>query len=450
MANSEHDTIVAIATPAGRGGVGIVRVSGKAVSTIARALLGDLPVARHATLRVFRDADSNPIDNGLALYFPTPASFTGEDVLELHGHGGPIVLDLLLSRILQLGARHAEPGEFSRRAFLNDKLDLVQAEAIADLIDADSAQAARAAQRSLQGEFSQRLHELTEALITTRLHVEAAIDFPDEEIDLMQDQVLLQRLQYTLQLTAEIQRQAHQGSVLRSGITVVIAGKPNAGKSSLLNRLAGYDAAIVTEVPGTTRDILRERINIDGLPLHIIDTAGLRETLDRVEAEGIKRAHAEIATADRVLYVVDASTHDDAQWPTLLAELPTNVGVTLLLNKIDLCKHINKSPAIDPPRIYLSAVTGAGIQDLRDHLKAVVGYSGTEAGGFIARRRHLDALQRTSTHLQQANQNLVNKHAGELCAEELRLAQQNLAEITGEFTADDLLSRIFSSFCIGK
>lgn len=450
MANSEHDTIVAIATPPGRGGVGIVRISGKRAIEIAQALFGNAPAPRQAALRIFRDAQGEAIDTGIALYFAAPHSFTGEAVLELHGHGGPIVLDLLLARVLALGARLAEPGEFSRRAFLNDKLDLVEAEAIADLIAADSAQAARAAVRSLQGEFSQRLHELTEALIATRLHVEAAIDFPDEELDLLQDRVLLERMTHALQLAANIQRQAQQGGLLREGMTIVIAGKPNAGKSSLLNRLAGYDAAIVTEVPGTTRDVLRERINIDGLPLHIIDTAGLRDTQDRVEAEGIRRAQAEISKADRVLYVVDASHCDESSLQRELAQLPQAIATTVVMNKIDLSNDAPRHQADAMPRFYLSAQTNAGMDLLREHLKACIGYSSTDSGSFLARRRHLDALQRAMQHMQQAQANLLSRRAGELCAEELRLAQQALAEITGEFTSDDLLGRIFGTFCIGK
>lgn len=449
MTGSAHDTIAAIATPPGRGGVGIIRISGKQVSTIAIAMLGELPQSRRAHLCAFRDAELRNIDNGIALYFPAPNSFTGEDVLELQGHGGPVVLDMLMQRIVQLGARLAEPGEFSRRAFLNDKLDLVEAEAIADLIAADSQQAARAALRSLQGEFSAKLHELTEAVIHTRMHVEAAIDFPDEELDLMQDRVLLQRLQHAQQLIDAIQHTAQQGSLLREGMTVVIAGKPNAGKSSLLNRLAGYDAAIVTEVPGTTRDVLRERIHIDGLPLHIIDTAGLRETTDRVEVEGIRRAQLEMAKADRVLYVVDASTLAHTLQAEL-TQLPANVPITIVMNKIDLAQHAAAIDNTVPPRIYLSAHTGDGFALLTEHLKSCIGYNSSEAGGFLARRRHLDALHRAKQHMNQAQAHLHTHHAGELCAEELRLAQQDLSEITGEFTSDDLLGRIFTSFCIGK
>jgi tRNA modification GTPase len=360
------------------------------------------------------------------------------------------VLDLLLQRVMQLGARLAEPGEFSRRAFLNDKLDLVEAEAIADLIAAGSAQAARAAIRSLQGEFSARLHELTEAIIIARMHVEAAIDFPDEELDLMQDQLLRQRLQYAQALTDNIQRSAQQGSLLREGMTIVIAGKPNAGKSSLMNCLAGYDAAIVTDVPGTTRDVLRERIHIDGLPLHIIDTAGLRETQDRVEVEGIRRAQVEMRKADRVLYVVDASQQDADSLERELQRLPPEVPVTVVMNKVDLAGEVAHLDSSIPPRIYLSAHHGSGLNILIEHLKASIGYHSSEASSFLARRRHLDALQRAKQHMDYAQQHLQTQHAGELCAEELRLAQQALGEITGEFTSDDLLGRIFTSFCIGK
>ncbi len=450
MTRGEHDTIAAIATPPGRGGVGIIRISGKLVPAIAAAMLDKLPEPRRAHLCNFQDAGAQTIDTGIALYFPGPHSFTGEDVLELQGHGGPVVLDLLLQQIVRLGARLAEPGEFSRRAFLNDKLDLVEAEAIADLIAADSQLAARAALRSLQGEFSASLHELTEAVIHTRMHIEAAIDFPDEELDLMQDKVLLQRLAHAQQLIDTIQHSAAQGSLLRDGMTVVIAGKPNAGKSSLLNRLAGYDAAIVTEVPGTTRDVLRERIHIDGLPLHIIDTAGLRDTQDRVEVEGIRRAQAEMRKADRLLYVVDVADPESNSIEQQLAQLPQDIPVTVVINKIDLQQLQPAFITSEPPRIYLSAHTGQGMPLLAEHLKACIGYNSSETGNFLARRRHLDALQRARQHMDQAHTHLLGRQAGELCAEELRLAQHALGKITGEFTSEDLLGRIFTSFCIGK
>jgi tRNA modification GTPase len=450
MTHGDHATIAAVATPPGYGGVGIVRISGKLVSNIANAMLGHLPAPRIATLVRFLDDNTQSIDSGLALYFPAPHSFTGEDVLELQGHGGPVVLDLLLQRCVQLGARLAEPGEFSRRAFLNDKLDLVEAEAIADLIAASSTQAARAAVRSMQGEFSMRLHELTEAVIVARMHIEAAIDFPDEELDLMQDTVLQQRLRHAQTLIDNIQLGAQQGSLLREGMTVVIAGKPNAGKSSLMNRLAGYDAAIVTAVPGTTRDVLRERIHLDGLPLHIIDTAGLRETQDQVEVEGIRRARVEMHKADRVLYVTDASHCDAVSLAQELLQLPKDVPVTVIMNKIDLTNDNTRVVTTDPPHIYVSAHNGTGVSELIEHLKASIGYHSGDASSFLARRRHLDALQRAKLHMDQAQQHLHHHQAGELCAEELRLAQQALAEITGEFTSDDLLGRIFTSFCIGK
>jgi tRNA modification GTPase len=447
----DPDTIVAIATPPGRGGIGVIRISGTRVTSIAQQIIGDLPEPRHASVRIFRDAAGEMLDGGLALYFPAPASFTGEDVLELHGHGGPVVLDLLLARIIELGARLAQPGEFSRRAFLNDKLDLTQAEAIADLIDSSSAQAARAALRSLQGEFSVVVQSLTQAVIETRMYVEAAIDFPEEEVDFLGDTELRKRIDNTLELCTQITGTARQGALLREGMTVVIAGQPNAGKSSLLNRLAGYEAAIVTNIPGTTRDVLRERIHIDGMPLHIADTAGLRDDADAVEAEGIRRARAEMTRADRILYVIDATRRLDCE--AIRHEtrsLPDSVPVTWIFNKIDLAGGEARLQETQPPCLYVSATTGDGIDLLREHLKDCVGYQAADVGAFSARRRHLDALTRTQRHLQEAASQLIDHRAGELMAEELRRAQQCLAEITGEFTSDDLLGRIFSSFCIGK
>jgi tRNA modification GTPase len=448
---SESDTIAAVATASGRGGIGVVRVSGSRVTDIARELLGDIPSPRHAALRVFRDSSGAMLDGGIALYFPSPASFTGEDVLELQGHGGAVVLDMLLQRVVQLGARLAQPGEFSRRAFLNDKLDLTQAEAIADLIDSGSTQAARAALRSLQGEFSAEVHSLTEAVTEARMHVEAAIDFPEEEIDFLADTALRERLDRAIDLCAAITATARQGTLLRDGMTVVIAGRPNAGKSSLLNRLAGYDAAIVTDIPGTTRDVLRERIHIDGMPLHIADTAGLRDEADVVEAEGIRRAHAEMARADRILYVIDATRAiDDEQIRIETAALPSEVPLTWIFNKVDLAGGAPRLQDSQPVRIHVSAATGGGFDLLREHLKACVGYQAADAGTISARRRHLDALARAQQHLNEAHRQLTERNAGELMAEELRLAQQSLGEITGEFTSDDLLGRIFTSFCIGK
>jgi len=444
-------TIAAIATAPGRGGIGIVRVSGRDCRAIASGLLGRLPQPRTAELHRFLDAAGDAIDEGIALFFPAPASFTGEDVLELQGHGGPVVLDLLLRRVFELGARAAEPGEFTQRAFLNDKLDLAQAEAVADLIDSGSSQAARAALRSLQGEFSSQVHDLAEAVLELRMWVEAAIDFPEEEVDFLGDRALGTRLEFIRHRFAELAETARQGTLLRDGLTLVIAGRPNAGKSSLLNRLAGYDAAIVTPVPGTTRDVLRERIEIDGMPLHVLDTAGLRESRDEVEAEGIRRTHRELERADRVLFVVDSSdVAAVADIDADLAALPTAAPRTVLLNKID---RIGGEPRVDagePPRVHLSAATGAGLELLRTHLKDCVGYHPAGTGVLSARARHLDALRRARAHVEEAHRLLTERHAGELVAQELTDAQKQLGEITGEVTSDDLLGRIFSSFCIGK
>ncbi|MBM0104108.1 tRNA uridine-5-carboxymethylaminomethyl(34) synthesis GTPase MnmE [Steroidobacter sp. S1-65] len=447
----DTDTIAAIATPPGRGGVGMVRVSGSLVPTIASEVLGDLPEPRRAALRVFRDAEGEMLDGGLALYFPAPNSFTGEDVLELHGHGGPVVMDMLLARVLELGARVAQPGEFTQRAFLNDKLDLTQAEAIADLIDSGSSQAARAALRSLQGEFSVAVHSLTEAVTETRMHVEAAIDFPEEEVDFLADSALHERIASAIELCEQITAKAQQGALLREGMTVVIAGRPNAGKSSLLNRLAGYEAAIVTDIPGTTRDVLRERIHIDGMPLHVADTAGLRDDADIVEAEGIRRARTEMTRADRILYVIDATRSlDDEGMQAELTGLPADIPVSVVLNKIDIAQGRSRYEQSQPPRLHVSATTGEGMDLLREHLKECMGYQGAGTGTISARRRHLDALNRASAHLYESQRQLTEKRAGELMAEELRQAQHCLSEITGEFTPDDLLGRIFTSFCIGK
>ena len=443
------DTIAAIATPVGRGGIGIVRISGPAVRTVAGPLLGGLPAARRAEFRTFRDGEGQAIDAGLALYFAAPASFTGEDVLELHAHGGRVVLELLLQRVLELGARPARPGEFSERAFLNDKLDLAQAEAVADLIDSGTAEAARAAMRSLSGEFSARIQELVEAVTSLRAYVEAAIDFPDEEVDFLNEGDVAGRLAAIRERFEALAQAARQGRLLRDGMTAVIAGRPNAGKSSLLNYLAGHEAAIVTDIPGTTRDLLREHVSLDGMPLHLIDTAGLRESGDAVEQEGVRRAKREMQNADRVLLVVDGTRGLTLEDERILKELPASLPVTLLFNKLDLG---GGTPALEElvghPRISLSAKTGAGMDLLRSHLKAAAGFQQGE-GGFSARRRHLDALQRARQHLQAAAEQ-AQVGAGELLAEDLRLAQVALSEITGEFTSDDLLGKIFSSFCIGK
>ncbi len=448
---SSPSTIAAIATPPGRGGVGIVRVSGPRAPEIARAILGHLPAPRFASLREFRDANGAAIDEGLALYFPAPHSFTGEDVLELHGHGGPVVLDMLLQRLVALGARLARPGEFSERAFLNDKLDLSQAEAVADLIDSGSASAARSALRSLQGEFSRRINVLVALLTELRTFVEAAIDFPEEEIDFLNDARVLQWLDRIEAGLRDVLAGTRQGCLLREGMTVALAGEPNVGKSSLLNRLAEHDAAIVSDVPGTTRDLLRHEIQLDGLPLHIIDTAGLREAGDAIESEGIRRARAAIETADRILLITDAANTDGAREARVLAELPGDIPCTIVRNKIDLTGQAPGSEEIDGRfEVALSAKTGAGLDTLRHHLENVMGYEPGREGLFTARRRHLDAIERAQARVLQGRAQLESQRAGELLAEELRLAQQDLGEITGEVTSEDLLGRIFSSFCIGK
>ncbi len=446
------DTIVAPATPPGRGGIGIVRVSGPKVPEIAAVLLGDLPPARIARFARFLDAAQEPIDAGLALFFPAPHSYTGEHVLELHGHGGPAVLEAVVARVLDLGARRAQPGEFTLRAFLNEKVDLAQAEAIADLIDAGSREAARAAMRSLQGEFSAMVHGLTEAVIDVRTYVEAAIDFPEEEVDFLADRQLHERFRTLSDHFEAIERSARQGALLRDGMTVVLAGRPNAGKSSLLNRLAGYDAAIVTPIPGTTRDIVRERIDIDGMPLHVLDTAGLRDGADEVEAEGIRRAHEQMRRADRVLFVIDLLQDPHARaFAEERDRLPPDVPVTLVLNKSDLAAGIPLADTVaGPPRVAISALTGEGIERLRAHLKDCVGFTSIDTGTVSARRRHLDALHRARGMVAEAERRLRERRSGELLAEDLRAAQQALSEITGEFTSEDLLGRIFGRFCIGK
>jgi len=450
------ETIAAVATAQGRGGVGIVRVSGPLASQLAQAICQRELQPRYAHYGPFFADAKQVIDEGLALYFSGPNSFTGEDVLELQGHGGPVVLDLLLRRCVQLGARLARPGEFSERAFLNDKLDLAQAEAIADLIEASSEQAARNALRSLQGEFSRRVHGLTERLISLRIYVEAAIDFPEEEIDFLADGHVLNLLDGVRTDLAGVLREAGQGALLRDGMTVVIAGRPNAGKSSLLNALAGREAAIVTEIAGTTRDVLREHIHIDGMPLHVVDTAGLRDTEDQVERIGVERALKAISEADRILLVVDATAPeaDDpfALWPEFLDQRPDPAKVTLIRNKADLT---GESVALEVCNdghvtISLSAKSTDGLDLLREHLKACMGYEQTSESSFSARRRHLEALRQAAAHLEHGHAQLTLAGAGELLAEDLRMAQQALGEITGAFSSDDLLGRIFSSFCIGK
>jgi len=438
------DTIVAAATPPGTGGVGVVRISGKQTEKMARTLLGSLPEPRTATYRAFRNGDGKKLDAGLALYFPAPASFTGESVLELHGHGGPLVISSLVDAAVELGARQAEPGEFSQRAFLNDKLDLVQAEAIADLINAGTTQAARAALRSLSGTFSTAVTHLAELLVKLRLHVEAAIDFPEEEIDFLSDDLLQKRLIECAEAFELLHEQAQQGRLLRDGFQVVIVGKPNAGKSSLLNLLSGQEAAIVTEVAGTTRDILREQIDIDGLAVELVDTAGLREDPDRVEQEGIRRARKALKNADAVLWIKDATEADSEQ---IDEPLPEGVPVAIVLNKIDLCDQPGRQ---EVGTICLSAKTGEGLDGLRRHIRELAGYENQGEGAFTARKRHLHALERAAIHFNTGRIALEETRAGELLAEELRLSHQALGEITGAVSSDDLLGRIFSEFCIGK
>jgi tRNA modification GTPase len=454
----DTDTIAALATPPGRGGVGIIRISGPNTRAIAQQITESDLKPRYAHYGSFFETDSNgnkkPLDAGIALFFAGPNSFTGEDVLELQGHGGPVLLDCLLKEVLKLGARLARPGEFSERAYLNNKIDLTQAEAIADLIDSASEQAARNAMRSLQGEFSEKIRAVVDQVIQLRMYVEAAIDFPEEEIDFIGDGKVAADLQDIDQHLSEVFQQARQGALLQEGMTVVIAGKPNAGKSSLLNALSGREAAIVTEIEGTTRDVLREQIQIDGMPLHIIDTAGLRESPDLVEQEGIRRAWTEIEQADRILLVVDSSQSKETTpaklWPDFADKLPSQHNITVIHNK---CDQSGLTPSIqegDPTLIRLSAKQGQGIELLREHLKQSMGFSGAGEGGFTARRRHLDALERAQQFLYAGQQQLHEFGAGELLAEDLKECQNALNEITGEFTPDDLLGQIFSSFCIGK
>ena len=447
------DTIAAIATAPGRGGVGIVRVSGRKVVEIAQAILGKLPEPRYAHYGDFLGGEGQVLDQGIALYFPNPNSFTGEDVLELQGHGGPIVLRWLLNRVVELGARLAEPGEFSKQAFMNDKLDLAQAEAISDLIEASSDQAARSAMRSLQGDFSREVNALVEETIRLRIYVEAAIDFPEEEIDFLSDGKVAGDLQALWDRLQKVFEAAKQGALLREGMSVVILGRPNAGKSSLLNALSGRESAIVTDVAGTTRDIVKEEIHIDGMPLHILDTAGVREATDQVEKIGIERAWKALDSADRVLVMLQAGEKIHREDQLILARLPAHIPVTLVRNKIDL---IQQEPKIEIELetqrtiIWLSAKHQQGLDLLKGHLKAEMGFSQTEEGVFIARKRHLEALKVALSWIESGQQQLEGFAAGELLAEDLRLAQQALSEITGRFTSDDLLGRIFTSFCIGK
>ncbi len=466
MSKIETDTVCAIATAPGRSGVGIVRISGSLSLTIAEKILGFVPTIRHAHFSDFLDSDAQAIDQGIALFFAAPASFTGEDVLELQGHGGIYVLRELLDRAVQLGARLANPGEFSERAFLNNKIDLLQAEAIADLIESNSRQAAKSAVRTLQGEFSRKIQALLRLLIEARVHIEATIDFSDEDIDFVNDNKVEQSLKGVLASIEETLAQAKQGALLKEGINVVIAGKPNAGKSSLLNALSGIESAIVTNIPGTTRDLLSEEISIDGLPVHIVDTAGIRLSADVVEQEGLRRAQVAIERADQILLIVDRlEAEQDVEKllaPLVLLndksirDLDFLTNTAIVYNKIDLVKGEHASTGytnyLDAslPTISLSAKEGIGIDLLRNYLKEVIGFNSTEEGAFIARERHLIALTNARNLVESALQQLAG-HAGlELIAEDLRFAQAQLGAITGEFTSDDLLGEIFTNFCVGK
>ncbi|MGA8049118.1 MAG: tRNA uridine-5-carboxymethylaminomethyl(34) synthesis GTPase MnmE [Burkholderiales bacterium] len=441
-------TIAAVATPAGRGGIGVVRVSGPGCADVALAVLGELPAPRRATYRKFRDAHGDIVDQGIALYFPAPTSYTGEPVLELQGHGGPTVMAALLSACLDAGARLAEPGEFTRRAFLEGKLDLAQAEAVADLIDAASREAARSALRSLRGEFSTAIHELTGQLTELRALTEAILDFPEEEVDALHREDARNRLDGVRSALADVSAKSRQGSLLRAGIHVVLAGRPNVGKSSLLNRLAGEERAIVTAIPGTTRDALRESIQIDGVPIVVVDTAGLRESLDEVERLGIERTEHELTRADIVLAVFDANIGIGPEDRAVLAKLPEGGTRVHVYNKVDLAPGTAPGRHEGTPReVWISAKTGAGLDALRRTLLEAAGWSGTGEPVYLARERHLRALARAGAHLEAAGAQIAQ---WEFFAEELRLAQGALAEITGEFSADDLLGEIFARFCIGK
>ena len=447
------DTIAAIATPPGRGAVGMLRISGPEVPAICRALAGELPPPRQASLRNFRDESGHRIDQGLVLYFPAPNSYTGEDVLELQGHGGPVVLSLLLQAACDAGARPARPGEFSERAFLNGCIDLAQAEAVADLIDASSRSAARAALHSLQGEFSRRVQGLLDELIAVRADLEAALDFADEDVPWITPQTLHDRIAGLVEITEDLSREAAQGRRLREGMTVAIAGRPNVGKSTLLNQLAGAEAAIVSPQAGTTRDLLREHIVIDGLPLTVIDTAGLRDSADPVEREGIRRAWAAVEKAELILFLADDQEGITKADAALLEKLPQQIETLLLLNKCDLSNRPPQRTQDQQARITLrlSAATSQGLDLLKAEIKRAAGFTATGAEGlFTARARHLDALHRAQASLRLARAHAAKNASPELIAEELRLSQQALDEITGRFSSEDLLGRIFSSFCIGK
>ena len=443
LPQSNADTIAAIATAQGRGGVGVVRISGRGLAGIAEAILGKLPAPRHATYTDFRDQNGDLIDQGIALYFPAPHSYTGEEVLELQGHGGTAVLHLLLQRCLGLGARLAEPGEFTRRAFLNDKLDLAQAESVADLIEATTTEAARSAVRSLHGDFSAAIHKLVDGLIGLRMLTEAMLDFPEEDIDVADRERrdrMLQSIRSQLEVTTA---SAKQGSLLREGAHIALVGRPNVGKSSLLNRLSGEEIALVSDVPGTTRDVIRQAIQIRGVPLHIMDTAGLRVSDDQIENMGIERTRQTLQRADLILLLIDAAKGCGEEENEIIAGFPADIPHLLVLNKADLLGQSRP----DADGIYISAKSGAGIDLLREKMLELIGWRNQESGAFIARERHLIALNLAGKHLEQASK-LIGEP--ELFAEELRQCQQALAGITGKFSADDLLGEIFSRFCIGK
>ncbi len=448
MAN-QGETIAAIATSSGAGGIGIIRLSGETASKIAMALLGRPPKSRYAHYCTFTDSDGAVLDHGLLLHFPAPHSFTGEDVVELQAHGSPIMLRCLLARVIELGARQARAGEFSERAFLNGKLDLVQAEAIADLIASGSEAAARAAVRSLDGEFSRQVQALTEAVVRLRIWIEAAIDFPEEEIDFLATPRLVDDVTDLRGSMDQLLVASRRGVRLANGLHVVIVGRPNAGKSSLLNALAASDRAIVTDVPGTTRDVLRETIDLDGIAITLVDTAGLRESRDPVEIEGMRRARSELESADLAILVTrDEELLHDRE---LLSGLPETTSRIIVHNKIDLDSAAPKRALLDAiPHLWLSARTGAGIDLLITELRCAAGQADADDGAFSARSRHVDAIERASEHLESARFSLCEQRAGELAAEELRLVQQNLGEITGTISSDDLLGRIFADFCIGK
>jgi len=445
VTQQKPNTIAAVATAQGRGGVGVVRISGGDVAAVAQAILGKLPTPRHATLGDFLDEKGEAIDQGIALYFPGPHSYTGEDVLELQGHGGTAILHLLLQRCLSLNVRLAEPGEFTRRAFLNDKIDLAQAESVADLIEATTTEAARSAMRSLHGEFSAIIHSLVDELITLRMLVEAMLDFPEEDIEVvdttLRDQ-LLENIQTKLQQTL---LSAKQGSLLREGAHIALVGRPNVGKSSLLNRLSGEEVALVSDVPGTTRDVIRQAIQIRGVPLHIMDTAGLRSSEDEVENMGMARTHQTLQRADLILLLLDGTAGLSDKDEEILVSFPADIPHLLVYNKADLVG--DKQIALRNDAISISAKTGTGIEELRERMLKLIGWQNQESGAFIARERHLNALNLAQSHLVQAT--TVLNHP-ELFAEELRLTQHELNSITGKFTADNLLGEIFGRFCIGK